>query len=523
MAVLEAMMDCYEKQLTLLEYNEESAEEIMMEYGIIMESDDEGGDTGESSEDGKKEPKQKKNIMKALKRGASRAIATLAKLGPWIVDKFMSMEFEKLAKALSNSYDISALAVKIDKKDLKFNPLALANMDTLMDIVSGYFDEFGDMKTLNDSLNYATEIQNKKATLEQYSKQIDDVLGKDGSHYSGLAVLKDKETRAKLIEFCKIAPNLKKQLRKFGENSAKFNTDYAENNNIPPELSAEMRKFTTKLLKFYSEVAKSISVLSKIYIDLDKDFTKNERKQDKAKAKQRQAQAKTNAKEDVDESAEDNEAVTGESYYSMALTDTDYDYYEESTNSDVSVGLGVGAAAGAGIGAAASAGVLAILGVGAAAAFPILGVIGIFGMTVGAGIGSLVLKKRIPKMFAKNVTVEIKKVIEFLGKNVSEDGDFTGNIRKLRTVNNNLDLELANWIPYEKQPNYDKPFMPKYVDKLPEDVQKKIMNLKKNINKIESLIEYDKSIDKDSMKEYIKSMNELLEAVYDIDKSKLKK
>jgi hypothetical protein len=126
-------------------------------------------------------------------------------------------------------------------------------------------------------------------------------------------------------------------------------------------------------------------------------------------------------------------------------------------------------------------------------------------------------------MFAKNVTVEIKKVIEFLGKNVSEDGDFTGNIRKLRTVNNKLDSELTNWMPYEKQPIYDKAFMPKYVDKLPEDVQQKIMKLKKNINKIESLIEYDKSVDKDSMKEYMKSMNELLEAIYDIDKSKLKK
>lgn len=324
-AVLEAMMNCYEKQIALMEYNEEAAEEIMMETSYLpskVNPDDTLPNKVESNDT------NKKSKMKAFLHFISRIGNTIAKLGAKIVDFLTKTKFDKIADALEKTDDISKVYNRPEVPEINIIDCnAMLNIELLIKTVDEYQRKYGDVQKMNKEMNpavaksYTNDIQKMTADLDKVIKPLNrDKNAPDNFH-------KNPETREKLIKFCKrFGDNtLKKQIREFGQASAKFNTDYAEDNLLPPELTNAMRKFYKALLKFYTHAARALKFITSYYIGNDAGL-KAGGGYDAAKALD-EAKADPWADEDII-------VDLGESY-NMNLTDSDYDYYAESTRGEI--------------------------------------------------------------------------------------------------------------------------------------------------------------------------------------------
>ena len=130
MAVLEAMMDCYEKQLILLEYNEESAEEIIEEtYGLtkyngareskqdkdtdnVKEMPSTQDDSDIEKRAAKNKDKRSKLIFK-IKRGIHKFLQMIVLCVRKMIDEFKTLTIG--LPLLKAAFDYDSYAVKMKK------------------------------------------------------------------------------------------------------------------------------------------------------------------------------------------------------------------------------------------------------------------------------------------------------------------------------------------------------------------------------------------------------------------------
>ena len=322
MAVLEAMMDCYEKQLVLMEYNEEAAEEIITESDfnipamqIITEAKGDNGETHQSSGDDYTRPVSdipKKSKMLAFKKFWANFCEVIAKSILKLYDWITAINFKDLKKKLQdkNVTEVDGITAKEYK--------AFTSTKQLIDLTGKACDmcfsrnvlsarTWNNQKEVNDFLNKIKDIE----------KSIDElnVFEQDHDHHVVNA--------SNLAEICdKLGDNmLKKRIRGIANDFRKSQTNFDADAGIPNSISDEMRKLYHKLIKAYN-------VQSVAFKKLLNTAIKHGSTNEKSKSSETPVSS-TDEEMDYYKNAYNVES------YSMNLTDNDFDYYVESTRGEI--------------------------------------------------------------------------------------------------------------------------------------------------------------------------------------------
>jgi hypothetical protein len=253
MAVLEAMMDCYDKQLVLMEYNKEAAEEIITESDfnipamqIITEAKSDNGETHQSSGDDITRPVSdipKKSKMLAFKKFWANFREVIAKSILKLYDWITAINFKDLKKKLQdkNVTEVGGITAKEYK--------AFTSTRQLIDLTGKACDmcfsrnvlsarTWNNQKEVNDFLNKIKDIE----------KSIDELTVFEQDHDHHVVNASD------LAEICdKLGDNmLKKRIRGIANDFRKSQTNFDADAGIPNSISDEMRKLYHKLIKAYN-------------------------------------------------------------------------------------------------------------------------------------------------------------------------------------------------------------------------------------------------------------------------------
>lgn len=196
----------------------------------------------------------------AFKKFMNKCWSVCVKLVTSIVDAIFAIDFPKLKKTLEAK---GAEEIVLNDKELT----TLKKMEDLVDIGEQYEQKFGlEFLKANRWSKQATDnavvgLRMLDKALKEYKVQTP--INNDEKNET-------RVTAKHLAELCdKLGRNdLKKKIRKWGQDVAKHNTDFNAENGIPNQLADELRNFNKTLMKAYSETAKSFQKLLNWCIDI---------------------------------------------------------------------------------------------------------------------------------------------------------------------------------------------------------------------------------------------------------------
>jgi hypothetical protein len=264
--VIEAMINCYEKQLMLMEYNEESACEIMMESGIIMESDD------------------KRPLSVKAKAVFNRMISALKTLVLSIIDQIETAPCRKLLKTYQKSkFKSTRFDIDIDKDKFKNQDsiylienfdIIDKNLDYLIDGLDFLYDK---SCFVGNESHKAAVVNNelKKECMEKCDKVIDmanHMFDNDKKHNPKNSFNDDDIKQI----FSWFDGGFIKQLRKLQHCTEKWNTVYGENNIVyNTDVEKNVRNATRVVIKAYTRLQRAIIPIIKTLNDIFKTQDSN--------------------------------------------------------------------------------------------------------------------------------------------------------------------------------------------------------------------------------------------------------
>ena len=189
----------------------------------------------------------------AFKKFMNKCWSVCVKLVTSIVDAIFAIDFPRLKKTLEAK---GAEEIVLNDKELT----TLKKMEDLVDIGEQYEQKFGlEFLKANRWSKQATDnavvgLRMLDKALKEYKVQTP--INNDEKNET-------RVTAKHLAELCdKLGRNdLKKKIRKWGQDVAKHNTDFNAENGIPNQLADELRNFNKTLMKAYSETAKSFQKL----------------------------------------------------------------------------------------------------------------------------------------------------------------------------------------------------------------------------------------------------------------------
>jgi hypothetical protein len=305
-AVLEAMMDCYEKQLVLLEYNEESAEEIFIEMH-----------QPETPESSTPATVAKKNLGNNIKKALSRAGAIIVKLFNSIMGAITSQKFQTLKKSLEK-YEMGAEWYGPQLTDFELGYINhLQKLSESIDDATKYLEEARNVKTEKEANDLAKKI--KKSAIEIIDKNIYKY------HYEEEEAEADHTlTHAEMKSLCDYLTNKEiiGKLNNLRYNTAKWNTDYNWVDTVPPAVGDAIRTMVKNMMTAFKFIS---SGLNKI-IKQEVDETKKTNKQVKKIMKEDKKAKKNKKNNDSDQTDENSSDDNLEESYSMNLSE-DEDFF----------------------------------------------------------------------------------------------------------------------------------------------------------------------------------------------------
>lgn len=316
-AVLEAMMNCYEKQIALMEYNEESAEEIFIEMHLAPR------DKYKVPESSTSEPSTpvtvaQKNLGNNIKKALSRAGAIIVKLFNSIMGAITSQKFQTLKKSLEK-YEMGAEEYAVQLTDFELGYLKhLRKLADAIDDATKYLEEARNVKTEKEANDLAKKI--KESAIEIFDKKLykynDDEVEEDH-------IL----THAEMKSLCDYLTNKEiiGKLNNLRYNTAKWNTDYNWVDTVPPAVGDAIRTMVKNMMTAFKFISSGLNKIIKQEVDDTKKTNKQVKKimkeDNNAKAKKNK---KSNDSDQADENSSDDAFEGGESYNMNLSEDEDF-------------------------------------------------------------------------------------------------------------------------------------------------------------------------------------------------------
>jgi hypothetical protein len=254
------MINSYEKQLMLMEYSEESAEEIMMEYGIIMESDD-------------------RPLSVKAKAAFNKMISALKTLVLSIIDQIRAANFSKLGKMINNM-EGNGIEIKIDSNQFK-------NKDSVFFIInansmSDKWNKLGDdLDFLMDKWINASTVGGAESTKKECIDKCDEIiemsnhLFDDGKDVDSDVKIFDKDDLTDICLVC--SSHSMRVLRSFAHQIEKWCTEYDRfgYDHYDSNFMSKLREAVKALIKALTRYSKALIPIVKVMRDTIKKKNPN--------------------------------------------------------------------------------------------------------------------------------------------------------------------------------------------------------------------------------------------------------
>ena len=211
-----------------------------------------------SSTEDKGSPKRsdiaKKSMSNTIKMYLSKAGDAFLRLGEFIVDSIMAINFNKLGQKFNDSMRDKE-SVSISATDAAY----LNNFDRFIEIVERYGSRYSPSNINSHAGNWTN------ANVGRYVGELSN-LGKELENIGKVESNEEKSVSVEeIVDICnKLGKNeIKKKIREFRRNSASFNTNLNVENGVPEALAKSMKEFIKKLMKAYNAEAKAVKSILK--------------------------------------------------------------------------------------------------------------------------------------------------------------------------------------------------------------------------------------------------------------------